>query len=314
MYEGELMSESSQFDEAVRPTQWDEFVGQARMKTRLGIAIEAAIRDERQLDPVLLVGPPGTGKNTLAYLIAQKLFAQFEVIQMPVKPDRFFDKVEDMDEGVIMLDELHSAPKSFQEMLQPAIDPDDRTLVTPDLYRIDVSRILFIGATIPEFEAKLLPPLKQRFEIKPVWEPYTREEIATIMFGMASRLSFDLDMRVCDGLAGACGSTPRLARSLVKAARDLHAVGHEVTAESVLDYVGVDEDGLGVDHLQYLSIVRQQQRIGLQSLANLMGRSVQEITDLDRDLARRGFVHLSGQGRRLTQTGKAKARTIKADL
>lgn len=292
------------FDDAVRPTKWDDYVGQERMKGRLEVVIDAAIADERELDHILLVAPPGTGKTTLASLIAAKYFAEFKALTMPIKIEPFLDIVEEF-EGVLFLDEIHNAPKSFQEMLQPALE--EGVLRTTYGFSIDVSRIVFVGATVTEYRPKILEPLQQRFEVQPKWEPYTDAEIATILSGMADRLGFPLDREVCDGLAGACGATPRLARRMVKAARDLRAVGRSVTAASVLDHVGVDADGLGPEHLDYLRMIRAQGgTAGLRNLANLMSMSAGAVEDLERILATKGFVHLSPSGRRLTASGRAK--------
>jgi holliday junction DNA helicase RuvB len=306
------MTETYAFDEAVRPDIWDDFIGQERMKTRLEISIEAAIAQRRRLDDILLVAAPGTGKTTLAALIADRFGADFQSITLPLKPDRFFDIVEEVEEGVLFLDELHAASRPFQELLQPALE-EDRVLLTPEGYEIDVSGIVFIGATVKEFAPRILEPLQQRFQIRPDWEPYSHEDITAILAGMARRLGFELSPGTCDGLADACGATPRLAKRFVKAARDLAAVGREITAEAVLDHVGVDADGLSIDHLLYLHTIRSQKgRAGLRNLANLMCMSPSAVEGLERTLASQGLVHLSQQGRRLTPAGRAKIGASKA--
>lgn len=300
------MSDSS-FDESIRPTEWDDYVGQGRMKPRLQISINAAIAQERPLDHIFLAAPPGTGKSTIANLIARQYFADFKSITMPIKPEAFLDIVEDF-EGVLLLDELHAASRTFQEMLQPALE--DGVIRCPDGYEMNVSGITFIGATTTELRSKILEPVLQRFEICPTWEPYTLAEIALIIQGMAVRLGFSIDPEIATGLAGACGETPRLAKRFVKAARDLGAVGEEVTVESVLDHVGVDRDGLGAEHMDYLRTIKAQGgKAGLRNLANLLGVSTPAVEDLERVLALKGFVHLSTSGRRLTPEGKNKIAT-----
>jgi holliday junction DNA helicase RuvB len=308
------MNESTAFDEAVRPTTWDDYVGQKRMKSRLDISIEAAITQERRLDDILLIWPPGTGKTTIAALIADRFHSDFRSVTLPLKPDRLFDIVEEMEEGVLFLDELHAASKTFQELLQPALE-EDRVLLTADGYEIDVSGIVFVAATVPEFAPKILEPLQQRFQIRPDFEPYSHEDITTILDAMARRLGFELSPEACEGLANACGATPRLAKRFVKAARDLAAVGMEVSAAAVLDHVGVDADGLSNDHLMYLETIKSQKgKAGLRTLANLMCMSPNSVENLERTLARQGLVHLSQQGRRLTPAGRAKIGSSKGSF
>lgn len=300
------MTQSPAFDDAFRPDEWNDFVGQDRMKTRMLISIEAAMSQARRMDDVLLIWPPGTGKTTLARLIATEMCYDFATLTMPVKPDRLFDVVEELEHGVLFLDEIHAAPRAFQELLQPALE-EDRVLLTPDGYEIDMSGIVVIAATVPEFSRKVLEPLKQRFLIRPDWEPYTHAEISGILAGMAVRLGFELEPEVCDGLASACGSTPRLAKRFVKAARDLVTVNHHVSAASVLDHVGVDADGLTGDHLEYLHTIKAQKgTMGLRNLANMMCMNPAAIEDLERTLARKGLIHLGSTGRRLTPAGRLK--------
>lgn len=301
------MTESSAFDDAVRPTDWDEYIGQTRMKGRLELDIEAALTQERRLDDVFLLAPPGTGKTTLASLIAQQLFADFVAVTMPIKLDRFFDIIEELESGVVFIDELHSAPAAFQEMMQQALD-EERVMTTPDGYKIDVSGIVFIGATITEFAPKILPPLRQRFEIQPAWEPYSDEDIAKILAGMARRMKFELTDEVCLGLAGACGSTPRLAKRFVKAARNLGAVGRCVTVDAVLDHVGVDADGLGSEHLQYLDILLEQGRMSLKNVAAQMYMTPAAAEDLEHVLRKKNLIFVSSAGRKITPAGRAKVK------
>lgn len=298
------MTTASSLDETIRPTKWDDYIGQDRMKARLETTIEAAVTQKRLLDPILLTAPPGTGKTTIAALIADRSLLDFMSITLPIKPDRFFDIVEEF-EGVLLLDELHAAPNSFQELLQPALE--DKVLRTPDNYEIDVSEIVFMGATITEYKSKILQPLQDRFEIQPTWITYTNAEIALIISGMAQRLGFSLTTEVCEGLAGACGATPRLAKRFVKAARDLDAVGQAVSSQSVLSHVGVDADGLGQEHIDYLQTIRSQGgKTGLRTLSNLLCIKPGAVEDLERVLAQKGLVHLGSTGRRLTNEGRAK--------
>lgn len=300
-------------DEGMRPADIDEFVGQTLMKDRLGIAIEAAITQSRRLDDIFLVAPPGTGKSTLAELIAKEYLADFVAVTCPTKPDKLFDLIEDLQIGVVFLDEIHAAPPKFQELLQPAME-SDRVLITPDNYRIDVSGITFIAATVPEFRTKVLQPLQDRFMIKPHFEDYSDADLAVILQSMAKRVGMTLGADVAAGLAGACGGTPRLAKRFVLAARDLGVVGREVSTKAVLDFVGVDADGFGVEHLELLRTLNgiEGRRASKATLAGLMCMSSQALDDLERPLIKRGYLHVFSGGRRLTDAGRAKV-TVKKE-
>jgi Holliday junction DNA helicase RuvB len=301
------LTDVSLSDDRVRPTEWDAYVGQERLKARLDIAINAAINQERRLDDILMIAPPGCGKTTLAALIADQYLADFKTIVCPMKPDRFFYELEEFDSGVVLLDELHSAPKAFQELLQPGLE-EDRVILTPDGFTIDVSGITFIGATVPEFAPKVLAPLQSRFMLKPHWEDYTDEHLALILSGMATSLGFELDSAVCAGLASACHGTPRQAKRFVKAARDLEAVGRAVTVEAILDYVGVDADGLDPEHLDYMRVLYGQpmRRASLKAMATLLMMTTSAVENLERVLRLKGLIEVSPTGRRLSDSGKAK--------
>ena len=290
---------------------WDDYIGQRTLKSRLEIAMHAALADDRMLDHILMVAPPGTGKTTLANLIAFEMAQNIETIKGRIKVEQFYNLIEEqVDDTVIFLDEIHNLSPAFQELLQPALS--EGVLFTPEGWEIDTSRLTFVGATVPEYRTKILEPLRDRFETQPTWEPYTDEELAQIMAGMAKRMGFEVPDGVIDGLAGACRGTPRHGRKFMKAARDLSAAGMEVTVESVLGHIGVDGDGLSTEHLAFLRHLRDQGgTVGADNLANLMNSTPTAIKRIERDLAASGCIRWTSRGRQLTPTGREKIGVVR---
>jgi holliday junction DNA helicase RuvB len=297
------MSVPTSTSEKVRARRWNEYIGQARLKSRLMIHIRAAIAENRELDHMLLVAPPGAGKSTLAELIAQELRDPFHSIQMPVKERDFLYFVMDWPGGVLLLDEIHSAPKGFQELLLGGVQ--DGMIQAASGRKVDVRHITFIAATT-EPEA-IIKPLWDRFLIKPQWEPYSDDEMGEIVAGMASRAGVAMPPDVARGLARAAGGTPRIAGSLVVACRSLIAVGETPTVSSILDLAEMDIDGLTSRHMAYLRSLAELGGVaGLSSLCSMMQLSQSVVEDLERLLIQRNFIRKDTSGRNLTEQGRQK--------
>lgn len=281
----------------VRAQSWSEYVGQEKLKQRLLIHIKAADQEERMLDHILLVAPPGTGKTTLAGLIASELREPFWSFKMPMKERQLTYFIQEWRGGILLLDELHAAPKAFQEMLLTALQGG--YIQSSDGLRTKTNHITFLGATTePE---KLITPLWDRFLIKPAFADYSDDEMRQILQNMAAKAKVTLDEGVAQGLARAGGGTPRIAGSLVLAARDLQTVGMDVTVESVLDLAGIDADGLTDRHMAYLRTLKQLGSVaGLANLCTMLQLSQTTVEGLERLLIQRGFVQLTSKGRALT--------------
>jgi holliday junction DNA helicase RuvB len=295
----------AKISELVRVRTIDDYVGQARLKAHLTIKIRAAIRDDRMFDHTLLIGPAGVGKTTIAELIAEMLGDDILILPMPMKYDEFCYEIENFPGGIVFLDEIHNAPKAFQERLQ--VGMNDGHLIDPYGDKISTHKLAFIGATTETDQGLLLKPLVGRFKYRPAWDPYTTEEMAEIVAGMARRAKVSIAPEVCVGLAGAAGGNPRVVQDLVAAARDLESVELPVTVDAVLDLAGIDADGLTRDHLNYLRALHALRGVaGLATLVSVMGMNPAVIQDLERTLVLRGFVRRTGSGRKLMATGRAK--------
>jgi holliday junction DNA helicase RuvB len=288
--------------ERVRATRWSDFVGQKNLQRRLQTHIMAAIEEKRPLDHMLLAGPPGVGKTTLARLLALAMGQEFVELVMPIKPKEFIAMVETWKGGVMLLDEIHRAPKSFQETL---LSIEQGFIQTDTGEKIPTRHITFICATTePQL---VIPPLWDRLLIKPMWEDYADDEMAQIIVGMGTRAGIEISEDLAHGLGRATAGTPRIAGSLVVAARDLGVTGQAVTVESVLELAGVDCDGLSERHLQYLWVLRELgRRSGLVNIRNMMQLAGPVVEGLERLLIKRGLIRLESNGRVITPQGLAK--------
>ena len=291
--------------ELVRVRSWDDYIGQTRLKTSLDIKVRAAVEEDRMFDHTLFVAPPGSGKTTLVELLAERLQDELLTLPMPMKVTDFMYELECFCGGIVFLDELHNAPPAFQEVLQRAINDG----YISDRYgeRVDTDHITFIGATTTDEQKKLLGPLVERFKYRPSWDPYSDAEMTQIVAGMAHRSGTDIPEAVCEHLGRCAGGNPRAVQDLVASARDLAAVGEDVTVAGVLSLAGLDSDGLNQRHIQYLEVLHAVGgTAGMTVLSNMLGMNTQSVQDVERLLLMRGFVRLTPHGRRLLQPGLAK--------
>jgi Holliday junction DNA helicase RuvB len=288
--------------ERVRAQSWDEFVGQSTLKRRLTTHIDAARNEGRALDHMLLVAPPGSGKTTLAKLIADRLGDDFADFMMPMDLKQLVRFIGRWRGGVLLLDEIHRAPKAFQESL---LSIEQGYIQMPTGQRVEVGHVTFICATTEP--QGVIKPLWDRLLVKPVWEDYSDEDMARIITGMAERSGLVVAEQVAAGLARATGGTPRVAGSLVVALRDLAVTDQEVSVETILDLTGLDVDGLTGQHVAYLHTLQALGgQSGLANVCSLLQLPPPVVQDLERLLIKRGFVALESNGRTLTTMGAAK--------
>ncbi len=285
----------------LRPKQWDDYVGQDRMKRELEIRIDSAIKDDRPLDHILLSGPPGAGKTCLAEIIAEKLGEPIEIVTMPIGLKALIRLVQNFS-GIVLFDEIHRCSPKEQEVLLPLLefgyvsDASGR--------KIKNEWLTVVGATTEK--QKLIEPLVDRFEIKPEYDDYTDEEMTRIVMSMATKANLTIDEETAATFGKAAAGTPRRARQFILGYRDLqNSTGEVPTGDEVLDLCQTSWDGLTTNHVRYLeTLYALGGSKGVDVLVSLMRQPKPLVIELERLLIQRGLIVFGERGRELTQVGQ----------
>lgn len=286
---------------------WERFRGQESLKAHMRVRALAAERRGEAMPPALFVAPPGAGKTTLARLVALTLGRPILTLTRPSPTAELISALRRLgSHGVLFVDEVHLWSEKQQHDLMQLTETG--TLDGPRFLEQFQALTVMLATTEPQ---ALVAPLRSRMMIRPTWEPYSRDDMHAILLDMAH--SADVLARfssIAANLVDACAGSPRQARMIVAAARDLIEVGADVTAEVILGFTGIAPDGLTDDHIQYLNaLARQKSNIaGVQALAAILNMNVGQVTELERLLLDRHFIELTGQGRVLTSTGIQRTR------
>lgn len=290
-----------------RPTCLAEFFGQERLRGRLTVLVDAAMASSppRPLPPLLFTGPPGSGKKSLAQVLADSMTDPLHIVTMPIDVRELIALVRTC-QGVLLLDGLHDAPRGVQAKLLTLLEFGYVTASTGE--RVYASSLLtVIGAST---EAQKIPaPLHAKF-IVPAWEPYSPDDMAQIVASMATKAGLDLPPATVEGLARAAAGSPGYARRLVQSAEALTAAlyGLAPTLEEVLAQAGVSGEGLTDAHFAYmeaLDLLGGEAALNLLALTLRLHPSV--VMELERVLRAQRIIDL-GRGRRLTPSGFGRLR------
>lgn len=305
------------FDEtSLRPRRFDEYVGQTKIKENLMIFIEAAKQRKEALDHVLLYGPPGLGKTTLAGIIASELSVNFRITSGPAieKPGDLAAILTNLGAyDVLFIDEIHRLNKSVEEILYPAMEDYALDIIigkgpSARSIRLDLPKFTLIGATTRA--GMLTSPLRDRFGIINRLELYSPEELKQIVNRSSSILKVGIDESGSEEIARRSRGTPRVANRLLKRVRDFAQIKSDGNINRDISIVGmealeIDSIGLdGVDRNMLLSIINKfgGGPVGLDTLGASIGEETDTIEDVyEPYLLQLGFINKTPRGRVATK-------------
>ena len=299
-------------DNPLRPRQLSEYIGQEKVKNNLSVFIDAAKIRSESLDHVLLYGPPGLGKTTLAAIIANELGVDFRITSGPAleRPGDLAALLTNLDPGdVLFIDEIHRLSRTVEEILYPAMEDFAIDIINGKgqgaaSIHLPLPKFTLIGATTRA--GQLSAPMRDRFGVILRLELYTPEELGEIVTRSARILNIPCDRDGALEIASRSRGTPRIANRMLKRVRDFAQVMSDgvITAESArhgLDRLEVDELGLDMVDRRMLEAMIQHYNggpVGLDTLAAVIGEESVTIEDVyEPYLMQIGFINRTPRGR-----------------
>ncbi|SAY38506.1 Holliday junction branch migration DNA helicase RuvB [Candidatus Synechococcus spongiarum] len=306
--------EQGHADEALRPRRLGDYIGQSALKQVLHIALEASRHRQEPLDHLLLYGPPGLGKTTMAMVLAAELTARCRITSAPAleRPRDIIGLLMTLEQGdVLFIDEIHRLPRMAEELLYPAMEDFRLDLsvgkgTTARARSIALPRFTLVGATTKA--GSISSPLRDRFGMVHRLEFYTATELQQIVERSAQLLRMGVEPSGAQAVASRCRGTPRIANRLLRRVRDYAlvkacpAIDNQVVADALtmhrIDPLGLDPS----DHRLLMTMAQQFEGgpVGLTTLAAILGEDADTIeTVLEPYLLQIGFLQRTSRGRRL---------------
>lgn len=316
----EYMDVDSDVELQLRPRTLADYMGQTKVKENLSVYIEAAKKRGDTLDHVLLYGPPGLGKTTLAGIIANELEVNFRITSGPAieKPKDLAALLTNLNEGdVLFIDEIHRMNRSVEEVLYPAMEDNALDIIigqgpSARSIRIDLPKFTLVGATTRA--GQLSAPLRDRFGVIMRLELYSPEDLCKIVKRNAGILDIEIDDNGAMQIASRSRGTPRIANRLLKRSRDFaqvlgNGIITEENANLALNRQGIDELGLdAIDRLLLTAMAKNYNGgpVGLETIAAAIGEEAITIEDVyEPYLMQIGFLSRTPRGRMVTPAGYA---------
>lgn len=315
-----LREEDRELEPKLRPASLETYIGQESVKENMRVFIEAAKQRQEPLDHVLLYGPPGLGKTTLSNIIAYEMGVQIKTTSGPAieRPGDMAAVLNSLNEGdILFIDEIHRLNRLIEEILYPAMEdyvidimigkgPGARSV------RLDLPKFTLVGATTRI--GLLTAPLRDRFGVVQRLEPYSVENLKTILRRSAEVLQVEIDDSGAEEIARRSRGTPRLANRMLKRVRDFAQVRYDgrITGEVArvaLDLLEVDKMGLDqIDRKMLLTMIDKfgGKPVGLDTLAASINEESETIEDVyEPYLLQLGYLQRTPRGRVVTKLGYA---------
>ncbi|MDD4168906.1 MAG: Holliday junction branch migration DNA helicase RuvB [Desulfotomaculaceae bacterium] len=305
------------FQWSLRPTKLTEYIGQKDLRARLDISIKAAVKRGEPIDHVLLYGPPGLGKTTLAHIISNEMVSNIICTSGPVieRSGDLMGILTNLQYGdVLFIDEIHRLPRTVEEFLYSAMEDFKIDFIVDKgpyakTIKVNIKHFTLVGATT---RAGLLSaPLRDRFGILHHVDFYTPEELSEIIKRSSALLNVAIDEQGALEIAGRSRGTPRIANRLLRRVRDYAEVlgsgniDYEIAVKS-LELEGIDSQGLDRIDIAYLQTIINKYKggpVGIEAVAATLNEEVDILQDMvEPYLLKIGYVNRSPSGRKVTHS------------